>query len=410
MKRNKLLIPVLAALLPLMVMLNNCSQKTTPPDARGPAYAGAQSCESCHKEIYNSFTHTAHYFTSRPVDQAAMHGNFKDGFNSLILANGRSIKAIQLDSGFYQAGYENGRQTEAHRMDLTIGGVKAETYLYWKGSLLFELPLSWFNGLHSWVNSPGYAPDRINFDRAVEARCLECHSSYIKQAEQTTLHGPTNNYDKSALIAGIDCERCHGPAAQHVAYQQEYPEDKTPHFIGVFSQMSRARKLDACASCHAGNNERFVTSAFNFKMGDTLANFKEVGFNRAPVDAATLDVHGNQNGLLAGSKCFLMSNMDCTTCHDAHLSQRNQTVLFTNKCMQCHNAANHNTCKMEGAMDAGIMKSKCIDCHMPAMPSGQIGVQTASEKKALPYMVRTHRIAVYPDEAKKILAFVKASK
>ncbi|PTQ99961.1 putative CXXCH cytochrome family protein [Mucilaginibacter yixingensis] len=407
MKQKKLLIPLLAALLPAMVMLNNCRRKSPSADPRGPAYAGAQSCESCHKEVYNSYIHTAHYFTSHTVSRSSMHGNFSPGFNSLVLAGGRQIAAQRIHNDFYQVGYEDGRQTEAHQMDLAIGGVKAETYLYWKNNQLFELPLTWFNGLHSWVNSPGYAPDQINFDRPVAMRCLECHGSYIKQAEQLTLRGSLNSYDRKSLIAGIDCERCHGPAAQHVVYHEDHPEEKQAHFIGVFSKMSRARKLDACAVCHGGNNERFITSAFNFKTGDTLANFKEPGFDNTPANAATLDVHGNQNGLLAGSKCFLMSNMDCTTCHDTHVSQRNQVVLFADKCMQCHNTANHNNCKMAGGMDAGVMKSKCIDCHMPAMPSDQIGVQTATQKKALPYLVRTHRIAVYADEAKKILAFVR---
>lgn len=56
------------------------------------------------------------------------------------------------------------------------------------------------------------------------------------------------------------------------------------------------------------------------------------------------------------------------------------------------------------------MKNNCIDCHMPAQESGAIMVQTATEKNTTPYLVHTHRIAVYPEETQKIMTFLKNTK
>ena len=57
-------------------------------------YAGAASCKSCHKEIYESFIHTAHYLTSRPASKEFIKGSFDSGRNTyaynkfMYVANG----------------------------------------------------------------------------------------------------------------------------------------------------------------------------------------------------------------------------------------------------------------------------------------------------------------------------------
>ena len=407
MGHKKLIVICLIALFPLAVILSNCRPAATKIDARGPAYAGMATCISCHKDIYASYTHTAHFFTSLPATLNNIHGSFKAGESSFSFGNGMRLIVQRRDSGLYQAGYVNGRLTGARRLDIAIGGVKAETYLSWQGRQVFELPLSWFGSVHGWTNSPGYQPDHINFNRSVVIRCFECHSSYVSQLPVQSLLNRKTEYERNTLIYGIDCERCHGPGADHVAFHQANPDEKKPHYIATFKSLTRAQKLDACAVCHGGNNERFEVSAFDFKPGDTLSKFKEPQLFSNPVNVAEIDVHGNQSALLAASKCFLMSNMDCTTCHDdVHINTRGNTMAYTQKCLNCHNAVNHNQCKMK-AVPGAALKAECIDCHMPAQASNVIAVQTATQKKAMPYMVRTHRIAIYPAEAKKIRAFIQ---
>ena len=60
-------------------------------------------------------------------------------------------------------------------------GRKGQTYLYWgKEDQLFQLPVSYWTEVGSWVNSPGYGDRTIEFSRPVVPRCLECHATYFE--------------------------------------------------------------------------------------------------------------------------------------------------------------------------------------------------------------------------------------
>lgn len=405
MKNKKALFLCIIALFLLGVWAIGFWPKKQPEDSRGSAYAGAATCMRCHKDIYESFLSTAHKQSTAASSPHNIHGSFANGQNIFSFANNQKVVMQKRDSGFYQAGYVDGKLVEKQRFDITFGGVKAQTYLYWQGNQLFELPISYFNAVHKWTNSPGYA-NIINFDRPIVARCMECHSSYIHEIPQQVITKTTIQYDKNTLIYGIDCERCHGPAAQHVDFHTANPDEKKAHFMATFKSLTRAQKLDACAVCHSGNSDKFETSPFGFKPGDTLANYKVHDFFPKKVDPDKLDVHGNQSGLLAASKCFLMSSMDCTTCHNAHVNERNNLKLYSQRCMSCHNMKNHNICKITAQLGTAMTRN-CIDCHMPNKQSNAITVQTETERNSLPYQVRTHRIAIYPEESKRIMAFIQ---
>jgi HrpA-like RNA helicase len=408
MVSKRTLLLSLVFLIPLSVMLTECYNNKK-EDARGQVFAGSATCISCHKDVYNSYIHTAHFETSRPAALETIHGSFNKGHNVFSFGNGTSVTMEKRKDGLYQAGYEHGKPTTAEKFDITIGGVKAETYLYWKGNKLFELPMSYFSALHSWTNSPGYDTERIDFTRPIVRRCMECHSSYINELPNPNL-SLTNRaveFDKSSLIYGIDCERCHGPAANHVNFHTQFPEVKKAKYITTYNALTRQQKLDACAVCHSGNKDVFIRSAFVFKQGDTLAKFKEHNFAQQNTNPATLDVHGNQNGLLSSSKCFVMSNMNCNTCHNVHKKESGNLVLYSQRCMSCHTTANHNVCKLLPKL-GDVIKKNCIDCHMPVKPSNMIQVEANGSKLKVPYLVRTHRIAIYPQETKKIIAFINS--
>jgi uncharacterized membrane protein len=97
--------------------------------------------------------------------------------------------------------------------------------------------------------------------------------------------------------------------------------------------------------------------------------------------------------------------MDCNSCHNVHKKEAGNLTLFSQRCMTCHTAARHNECKLLPKLGNAI-KGNCIDCHMPAKPSNLIQVEAAGNKLQVPYEVRTHRIAIYPQETKKVMAFI----
>jgi hypothetical protein len=212
-------------------------------------------------------------------------------------------------------------------------------------------------------------------------------------------------FDTTTMIYGIDCERCHGPGTNHVNFHIANPGEKVAHYITTYKSLTRKQRLDDCGVCHGGNKDELQTSAFNFKPGDNLDAVKLPRFRPRQLSVEDIDVHGDQNGLLAASKCFMMSNMDCGTCHDAHKNQAVNLAAYSQKCISCHNEANHNFCTNNMASTA-LLKSNCIDCHMPSTPSKIIYVM-ANGQKLSPYSVRTHYISIYPEESKKqIIAFL----
>lgn len=253
-------------------------------DPRGAGYAGMAACLDCHKGIGGSYMHTAHALTSRVADIHTVAGPFgrertegraSGGDNEFIYDAGHRVIMEERDSGLFQVAV-TARGREAHRFDIAIGsGRKAQTYLYWRGDGVFQLPVSYFVTEHSWANSPYYPPDSIWFGRAVGVGCFECHSSYIgtKAMLHKNFFEGTPQYDRATIVYGIDCERCHGPGALHVAWQQAHPEDTVARYMARFAGLTRQQRLDVCAVCHSGAHSGQLRSVFHFKPGDTLANY-----------------------------------------------------------------------------------------------------------------------------------------
>ncbi|MGI4899779.1 MAG: multiheme c-type cytochrome [Janthinobacterium lividum] len=393
---------------PLAFIFSQCFNLEKKQDPRGSAFAGSASCIKCHRNLYNSYLTTAHYKASQTASVRTVHGSFHPDSNTFFIDKNLKIVLEKHNNGFFQTAYANGKITNSQRFDIVFGGIKGETYVYWKGDQLFQLPLSYFNRLKIWGTSPGYDASQVDYSRAIGTRCFECHSSFINENLQQTknLH-QAESFDKSSLILSIDCERCHGPLANHVEFQTANPDQKTAKFVAQYQSLSRAQKLDACAVCHSGNKSTMLKSTFGFKPGNLLANFKLPDLNEGVASTSNLDVHGNQMQLLASSKCFVMSKMDCSSCHNTHNNERGNEMLFAQRCMNCHKTADHNFCKKAGSITANALRMNCVKCHMPEKNSTAITVQTSVKAVAVPFSVTTHRIAVYPQESAKIMAYLK---
>ncbi|MEI6950236.1 hypothetical protein V9K67_23850 [Paraflavisolibacter sp. H34] len=381
----------------LILLFSQCMQKKRAgTDPRGSAFAGAAACARCHKDIHTSYLDAAHNKTSAIASKSAIGGSFAAPHNEYVYRPGVKVAMEERDSALYQVAYSQGQEQQASRFDIVVGsGRKAQTFLYWYDDKVFQLPVSYFVPAHSWANSPNYPPRQVRFDRNIPIGCFECHSSYIKR---TTMEPAgefyIDHFDRQKIVYGIDCERCHGPAARHVDYHEEHPQEKQAKFIKTYASLSRQMKLDGCAVCHSGL-QATRRSTFAFRPGDTLANrfFPPA----APVNVADIDVHGNQYQLLTASQCFIKSKtMDCATCHDPHVKERDNLAAFSQRCMTCHSEAAHNFCKMAPALGASITQN-CIDCHMPARPSKLITLLSNGQASPTPNKVRTHYISVYPE-------------
>jgi hypothetical protein len=359
-------------------------------------FMGDAGCAACHQAQTGSYVHTAHHLTSQVPSPSTVLGSFEPGQNQLVIVpegNPAGLPALRFlmerKGDRFTETVVSGDGTDAVTQTETIGvvtgsGTRGQTYLYWRGDSLFELPVSYWTDGKRWINSPGYQNATADFSRPVSAGCMECHSTYL-QALSGDAGG--NRFRKETLEVGISCERCHGAGAAHVARYRSGGPAAADKIVNP-AKFSRERQLELCAYCHSGIQREAVAPAFSYVAGQPLANyFKPIG----GAVAEHPDVHGNQVGLLERSRCFRGSaTMTCSTCHDAHAPEE-AAKSYSGKCLGCHA---WQACKV--AKSIGLRaKGNCLDCHMPVEKTNVIVTQTAGEE--LHAAMRNHWIKVYPE-------------
>ncbi len=363
-------------------------------------YVGDASCVSCHRDISQTYQHTGHHLTSQLPTSSSVRGSFQSGSNSLtIIPRTQSVLPwlkFVLESrkdGFFetaQSGWNSDVYQRTERIDLVTGsGVRGQTYLYWQGNRLFELPVSYWTDGHRWINSPGYFDETADFSRVVNPACLECHATYIRSLSSDP---NTNRYDRESLVVGISCESCHGAGANHVRLETNHQagsNDSATHGILNPATFSRDRKVDLCAECHNGIQRVALAPTFSYVPGQPLSKF----FKPLPSpEVEHPDVHGNQVGLLQRSKCYRSSDkLSCTTCHDVHTTQQ-PASYYSRKCLTCHT---WQSCGKSREIGRNKIEGECVDCHMPVEETKVIASETAGQ--VVHAKMRNHWIKIYPE-------------
>jgi hypothetical protein len=360
-------------------------------------YAGDASCASCHRQLSQSYQRTAHHLTSQLPTNSSVLGSFRQGANSLTIvdANHSAEPGLEFlmeskNDGFFETattGWNSNIFRRTERFDLVTGsGVRGQTYLYWQGDRLFELPVSYWSDGHRWINSPGYIDGTAEFSRTVNPACLECHATYVRALSTDPA---TNRYDRQSLIPGISCESCHGPGTNHVRQEIQHgtkSNDASKDDILNPAKFSRDRQVDLCAECHNGIQREALAPTFSYVPGRPLSDY----FKPLPSrDVEHPDVHGNQVGLLQRSKCYRSSpQMSCSTCHDVHTTGQSADS-YALKCLTCHQ---WQSCAMSKTRGHQIV-NECINCHMPIEETNVIVSKTAGH--VVHAKMRNHWIKVY---------------
>lgn len=367
-------------------------QAGTSVNESGPSsrneFLGDTACRECHPAIGDTYARTAHHLTSQLPSKDSILGKFAAGQN--VLKTGDPDLYFRMDareSGFYETALfwqPPDQETRSERIDIVTGsGHKGQTYLYWKGHQLFQLPVSYWTDLHAWINSPGYVEGLANFDRPILPRCLACHATYFQSIPSEKAE---NYYEKTGFVLGISCERCHGPGRAHAEYARSKlaaVASATDPMVKLMS-LPRDRQIDVCAQCHGGIGEA-IAPAFSYVPGKQLENYVILP---RPDAEERVDVHGNQVILMQRSRCYQNSQMTCTTCHDVHAPER-AAASYSEKCLQCHQ---DRDCGEFAKLGAKI-RDNCIDCHMPVQDSNLIVSDLNGQQ--VKARIRNHWIKVY---------------
>lgn len=210
-----------------------------------------------------------------------------------------------------------------------------QTYILEKDGELYESRVSYFselNGLGPTLGSAGSTPTNI-IDAAGrlmgkddKLRCFGCHATNATVGRQLTL-------DK--MTPGVHCERCHGPAEEHLAAVAMGGSGAGT--IKDLSKLSTEEISNFCGQCHRTWQEIAVLG----KLDITDIRF--------------------QPYRLAGSKCYDADDprISCLACHDPHKEVDSNLADYDSKCLACHGGAKR------GARTCKVSTNHCASCHMP---------------------------------------------
>jgi tetratricopeptide (TPR) repeat protein len=250
-------------------------------------------------------------------------------------------------------------------------GRRGRTYLFSTNGFLFESPINWYTKKAVWDMAPAYRDTReMPLNLPAYTSCLACHTSQM-QAPQ---NGTDSRYPSPAFLHnGVSCERCHGPAAAHIAGGP----------IVNPAKLSPARRDQVCMQCHLEGSaaiQRPSQHLYDYQAGQDLSDFVRY-YVLADTHSSNLGAV-SQVEALTQSICKKKSGaaMSCTSCHDPHYSPSSEerVAFYRQKCLACHGAsfgAKHHPDQPD-----------CTTCHMPALQSTDIAHTQVTD----------HRIPLHP--------------
>jgi predicted CXXCH cytochrome family protein len=344
-------------------------------------YVDPRICGTCHVDIAASFQKTG---MGRSFYRPAAQNVVEDYTRKNVVNHQRSgfiYTMVERDGAYYQRRHTldfEGKPANIveQKIDYVIGsGNHARTYLHRTSqNKLVELPVSWYaERSGSWAMSPGYDnKNQEDIRRAITPECLFCHNGYPQLDETSKGKLAQPNVFPAELPEGIDCQRCHGPGRAHVTAASKRSPDPQLVRASILNPQDLTRKsqLELCMQCHLETSSRHMPNEIraygrdllSYRPGQSLGDYK-IYFDRAADRSKdqkddTFEV-AHAAYRLRKSKCFLQSEMTCTTCHDPHDIPRGGEAIksYVAICQSCHQSVRHTA-----AMPAS---SNCISCHMP---------------------------------------------
>lgn len=371
------------AVLSLLVLASAQPAASPASTLSSRGYVDSKLCYGCHAAIYTTYSQTG---MGRSFGRPAAPNTIEDYTKNnrfYNAASGTWFEMLVRDGEYFERRYQIGyagkpTNVDAARVDYYIGSANhARSYLQrTSDGRLVQLPVTWYseNG-GAWAMSPGY-DSRENWysQRGVSYECFFCHNSYAEVPASFRRRGDAQVYP-AALPEGIDCQRCHGPGANHIraAQVKEAKPDDLRRTIVNPSRLTADRQLEICMQCHLETTSmnlpesiaRFDRAPFSYLPSEPLDAFK-IFFDRAPTgrrDAPFEIAHSAYR--LRESQCYLRSSgaLICTTCHNPHDTAQSAqaTGQYNDACLRCHSS----TLNQAVASGKHTQAPDCVDCHMP---------------------------------------------
>ena len=332
-------------------------------------YADPKVCATCHAKIAETYAQTGmgRSFARTEPAKSRSDGEVPDYYHRLSDSH---YATVGHDGKLYQRRWQidgSGREMNAEEasVDYVMGsGNHAKSYLHRTDSgMLIELPLGWYaESGGEWAMAPGSDTPRPQTRRFVSYKCMFCHNGYPQIPAANEAPGSDPIF-RGELPEGIDCQRCHGPGAEH-ARTGDRSKIVNP------AKLSADRRAEVCMQCHLETTSghipatlvRFDRTIFSYVPGQPLADYA-LQFDHAPGTGHEEKFEAVSSVYrLRQSRCFRESEgkLECATCHDPHRIPRGQEAVaqYSAVCRQCHAQTQH-------AAELNVSNNDCISCHMP---------------------------------------------
>ncbi len=354
-----------------MVILFSCVQRKDKENTVGQ-FSGSESCRECHEKFYQLWSPSYHGQAMMPINAGFVAKHQLP--NSLpIEVEGHMFNIEFGDSSMLMHERDGGRLIKTYDILWAMGGHNVYCFLtpFGKGKLQ-TIPLAYDANRKTWFNYPesgvrhfgeGHPQDEaLPWKDAMYTFNTGCYSCHISQLS-TNFDLSTETYRTTWREAGINCETCHGPGAEHISIFKNLKEGEVPAHMGliVTSNFTPQQNNDACAPCHAKMNPITPSYTPGDKYFDNynITTLEDLDFypdGRSLGENYTMTGWG-MNPCTAGG-----SRLSCITCHTSSGRDRNKDNP-NNSCLQCHtdkagDIAAHTGHKPE----AGLT---CLSCHMP---------------------------------------------
>lgn len=334
-------------------------------------YAGTASCRPCHEEFYKLWAPSHHGKAMQPFTAEFAQEELTPQEDEIAIGEKKYRAEFADGAGRVVQTGPDGEKT--YPMQHVLGGKNVYYFLTpMERGRLQVLPVAydvrskrWYDmaasGLRHVEGGPPDSPlpwtdPAFTFNTA----CFSCHVSQLA----TNYDPVTDTYRTVWAEPGINCETCHGPAAEHVRVCEAAPEGEPPLDLKIIQTgtFTHDQHNDTCSPCHA----KMMPLTMTFRPGDRYFDHYDLVTLEDPdfyPDGRDL----GENYTLTSwrhSPCAQSGQLNCTHCHTSSGRNRFTGENANRACLPCHAERVQNPQKHTNhPPDKGAWR--CISCHMP---------------------------------------------
>ena len=316
-------------------IVNSASAQHTKPSE------AAATCATCHTGVTTSYAIAPmrHAMEPQGSDPAlAAHPDLSTQIGSYTYK-------IRTKDG--QSTYSVSDGTDTLTLPIHwIFGQHSQTWVLEKDGHYYESLVSYFPRANGLALTPG--DQKITPHNLTEAMgrqlpiwetrtCFNCHGSGVVEGEKLS---------PAKITPGLNCERCHAGAQQHMA---DAAQDNFKTLPKSLKRLDAEQISDFCGQCH--------------RTFDTVLRNKWHGPAFVRIQPYRLEL----------SKCFIGNDprISCLACHNPHQPLNHNVASYDSKCLACHSDAKPAAATSAVKM-CPVAKSNCTSCHMPKveLPGG----------------------------------------